>query len=55
MADKKITIKEYDGNFYDYTITIMNSTLVLLTKKELLNLYYDITDLITDDEDLWTK
>ena len=55
MTDKKITIKKYDGKIYDYTINIMNSTTVLLTNKELLKLYNDITELMTDDEDLWTR
>lgn len=49
---KKIEIIEQKGKFYNYTINVMGREAVLLTDKELIELYQNITDIIVNKEEL---
>ena len=56
MINNKIRIEKIQKpKHYDYTVTVMNRVELLLTKKELLCLYDNITELIVDDEEFWEK
>lgn len=49
----KITVKRIDGKFYEYELVAMGREVALLTRKEFIQLYNDMTDFIVDDEELW--
>lgn len=56
MITNKIRIKKTQKpKYYDYIVTIMNRAELLLTKKELLDLYDNITELMIEDEELWER
>lgn len=49
---EKIKIKERNNKMYPYSITYMGREEVLLTDKELMELYQQITDIIVNNEEL---
>ena len=55
MSNKIDVIRIEDGKMYDFVLSVMGREEVLLTKKELMDLYDSITNLMVDDESLWEK
>lgn len=49
----KVKIVRRDNWMYPYAIEWMGQPQVLLTTKELKGLYWKISDILVDDEELW--
>ena len=49
---EKIKIKQRNNEMYPYSMMYMGREEVLLTDKELMNLYEQITDIIVNKEEL---
>lgn len=49
----KVEIVKRDNWMYPYAIEWMGQPQVLLTTKDLKGLYWKISDILLDDEELW--